>query len=160
MELAECDIPESVFLELSLEDLLLSTPEREPVSVFFDELVAIPLPDPVSEIVPEHGTEYRRDDREGEVCLRPESSDEDHDIHPWYCRPDDRQWLDTCRGECDEIVPVAECLDECTDPVDSHLDPLWTCKWYDDDTKSQECESDSEKFRDKWKCLFDHEKRG
>lgn len=91
MELTESDIPESVFLELSVEDPLLSLPDSEPVTILLDEFFSDLSPYPVTDIVSEHGSDAGCYDGEYEVFLTPESSDEYHHVHPWYCRPDDRE---------------------------------------------------------------------
>ncbi len=89
MELPKDDIPESIFLYLSFEYVSFSLPDSEPVSVSCYEFLAPPLPDPVSDIVPEHRTEYGTDDRHDEMSPSPESSYEDHHIHPWDCCADE-----------------------------------------------------------------------
>ena len=91
MEFPEDDIPEPIILDLFFEDLLFCLPDSEPVTVFFDQFATIPFPDPEAEIVPDHGTDDCRDDREGKVIPRPESSDEDHDIHPRNGSSNDRK---------------------------------------------------------------------
>lgn len=151
MKLAEYDIPKSIFLYLSMEYRSLSTTYSEPVSVFFDELGTVPFPDPVAQIVPEHRTDTSTDDREDDVILPPESSDEYHDIHAWYSCPDDREWLDTCREKCYEIVPRSERLDERAYPLDTLLYPLRSDEWYDDESECQ----DSKKYREDFREHFD-----
>ncbi len=91
MEFPEDDIPEAIILDLFFENLLFGLPDSEPVTVFFDKLMSIPFPYPEAEIVPDHSTDNSRDDREGKMISSPESSDEDHDIHPWNCCPNDRK---------------------------------------------------------------------
>ena len=56
MELAENDIPETIFCDLLRENVLFCLPESDVVAVLGDDLVPIPLTDPVAEIVPEHST--------------------------------------------------------------------------------------------------------
>ena len=91
MELPECDIPESVLLQLLVEDALLSSADSEPVSILLDEARSDLSADPVADIVPEHRTDDRGEYREDEVIACPEPSDEEHDVHPWNCCPDDRK---------------------------------------------------------------------
>ncbi len=134
MEFPESNIPESIFLNLSFEDLLLSCPDSEPVSIFLDEFMSVPFPDPVAEIIPEHSTEDRTDDREGKMISRPESSDEDHHIHPWDRSPDDRKRLDTSWGKSNQIVPISHCLNQFPHPVDRNLDPVRMYQGDNDDT--------------------------
>lgn len=91
MKFTEDNIPKSIFFYLSMKDFCLSLPESDPVSVFLDDLCPIPFPDPVAHIVPEHSSENRCYYSKKKVCLPPKSSYKDHNIHPWYCRPDDRK---------------------------------------------------------------------
>ena len=91
MEFSEDDIPEAIFLDLFREDFLFSLPDSEPVTVFFDQFMSVPFPDPVAEIVPEHRTDDGSEDREEEVITSPESTDKYHHIHPRDCSSDDRQ---------------------------------------------------------------------
>ncbi len=160
MELAERDIPESIFLELSGEDLLFCFSQPEPVSISFDKFSTIPLPDPVAEIVPEHRTDDGSEDREEKVIPCPESSHQYHHIHPWNSSTDNRKWLDTGWEKCDEIVPVTELHDEIPDPCDRSLDPLRMDEWYDEECECEESEYDSEEFCDEWEGSFDHGERG
>ena len=82
MELPEDDIPKSIFLDLPFEDTSFCLPDSEPVTVLYDKFFPEPFPDPVADIVPEHRSEYRRGDGQCEVFSSPESSYEDHYIHP------------------------------------------------------------------------------
>lgn len=160
MEFPEDNIPKSIFFDLFREDSFLSFPDSEPVTIFFDQLMSIPFPDPVTEIVPDHRSDDGCEDREEEMISSPESADQYHHIHPRDCCSDDRQWLDARREKCDEIIPVTELHDKIPDPYDRSLDPLRTDEWYDEDSKCQEGEDDGEEFCDEWERSFDHEKRG
>ncbi len=120
--------------------------------------MSVPFPDPVAEIIPEHSTEDRTDDREGKMISRPESSDEDHHIHPWDGCPDDREWLDACRSKSNQIVPISHCLNQFSHPVDRNLDPFRMNERDDEDTKCQKREEDGESLRNKWKRFSKHEK--
>ncbi len=91
MELSEYDIPESVFLYLSMEYRRFCTTDSEPVTVLLYELSSIPLSDPIAEIVPDHSTEYSREYRRDDMELPPESSYEDHHIHPRHGSSDNRE---------------------------------------------------------------------
>ena len=74
MELPEDDIPKSIFLYLSMEYRCFSTTDSEPVTVLLYELRPIPLPDPVSEIVSYHSTEYCKEYCRDDMELPPKSS--------------------------------------------------------------------------------------
>ena len=91
MKLPEDDIPEAIILDLFFEDLLFSLSDSEPVTIFLDKLMTVPFTDPEAEIVPDHGADDGRDDRKGKMISCPESSDEDHDIHPRDSSPNDRK---------------------------------------------------------------------
>ena len=131
MKLPEDDIPEAIILDLFFEDLLFCLSDSEPVTIFLDELPTVPFADPEAEIVPDHGTDDGRDDREGKMISCPESSHEDHDIHPWDSSPNDRKWLDASWCECDEIIPWSECLDEFAHPDNRLLYPFRMDERYD-----------------------------
>ena len=159
MKLPEDDIPEAIILDLFFEDLLFCLSDSEPVTIFLDELPTIPFADPEAEIVPDHGTDDGRDDREGKMISCPESSDEDHDIHPRNGSSNDRKWLDTGRCERDQVIPWSELLDEFPHPDDRRLDPFRMDERYDHYTKCEECECDRESLGDEWESFFEHEKR-
>lgn len=89
MKFAEHDIPKPIFFYLSMEYSSFSFPESDPVSIFFYDFCSIPFSDPVTEIIPEHSTEDGERYGPDEVILPPESSHEDHHIHPRYSSPDD-----------------------------------------------------------------------
>ena len=158
MELSQYDIPKSIFFDLLVEDGSLGLAHTEPVSILLDELAPVPFPDPVSEIIPEHSTDDGSEDRQNDMSLPPESTDEDHDIHPRDCCPDDREGFDTCREKCDEIIPASQSLDQLTDPLDPHLDPLGSYERDDDERESEYSKNNREEFRDrfyeKFECLF------
>lgn len=91
MKFPEYDIPKSIFFELFMEDGSLSFSESEPVTVFFYQFDSIPFPDPISEIVPEHGSDCCKCNRRDDVIYSPKSTDQNHHIHPWYCSTDYRE---------------------------------------------------------------------
>lgn len=62
MKLSKYDIPESILFDLFVEDACLGLAEPDPVTIFFDNFYSVPFPDPVSEVVPEHRSDDRRDD--------------------------------------------------------------------------------------------------
>jgi hypothetical protein len=89
MELPEYDIPKSIFLYLSLEYTSFCLAYTDPVTILRDELFSPPFPDPVAYIVSEHRSEDSRDDGQYDMLSSPESSDENHHVHPWYRCPDE-----------------------------------------------------------------------
>lgn len=154
VKLSEDDIPESIFFDLSLEYTGLGLSYSEPVSIFCQKLFPEPFPDPVADVVSDHGSSYSRDDSRHQMISSPESSYEDHHIHPWDGCTDKGKWLDTCWEKCDQIVPVSEYFHEISDPGDRDLDPLRSYKWYDDESKSRECEKNRESFRESFEEVF------
>jgi hypothetical protein len=88
VKLSEDDIPKSIFLDLPFQYTSFCLPDSEPVTILHDKLFPEPFPDPVADIVPEHRSEYCRDDGQCQVFSSPESSYEDHHIHPWDCCTD------------------------------------------------------------------------
>ena len=91
MELPKDDIPKSIFLDLSFEYLSFRLAHSHPVTIASDEIMSEPLPDPVADIVAEHRARDSTYDCQYEVISSPESSYEDHHIHPWYSCPDERK---------------------------------------------------------------------
>lgn len=91
MKFPKQDIPESVFLELFVEDFFFCFPKSEPVTIFLDEFFSIVFSYPVAEIVPNHCSNDGERDSDEEMITRPESSYEDHNIHPWNRSSDDWQ---------------------------------------------------------------------
>ncbi len=88
------------------------------------------------------------------MWFAPESADEDHDIHPRYCRPNDGEWLDTRTRERDEIVPVTESRDELSDPLDSWLDPLRFRKRENEQTQREDREKYGDRLGDEYEKSF------
>ena len=128
MELAEDDIPKPVSLDLLAEDFLFCFAESDVVTISFYDLMTVPFAYPVADIVADHRTECCKENSPDDMRLAPESSYQYHHVHPRYRSPDDRHRLDTRTRECDEIVPVPECLDQDSDPLDPWFDPLWLRK--------------------------------
>ena len=155
MELPKYDIPESIFFELFVEYFLFSFPHPEPFTVFFDEFFSYLFAYPVTDIVPEHSSNNGDEYRHEEMITRPESSDEDHHVHPGNCRPDDGKWLDTCRGKCYEIIPFTEWLYQLSYPLDSSDYPILPDEWYDEYGKSRYRQKESNCLREKYEELFD-----
>ena len=91
MELPKDDIPKSIFLDLSFEYLSFRLAHSHPVTIASDEIMSEPFPDPVADIVAEHRAGYSTYDCQYEVISSPESSYEDHHVHPWYSCPDERK---------------------------------------------------------------------
>ena len=87
--------------------------------------------------------------------LTPESSYQDHHIHPWHCSTDDREWLDTGTREGDQVVPVAEYGDELSDPRDPVLDPARPHQWDHEKNEWEEGEEYGDDFRKAYEKLFD-----
>ncbi len=148
MKFPKQDIPESVFLELFVEDFFFCFPKSEPVTIFLDEFFSIVFSYPVAEIVPNHCSNDGERDSDEEMITRPESSYEDHNIHPWNRSSDDWQWLNTCRKKSNEIIPVPNRLDNSPNPYKGSFYPLFMHQWDDYNGKSQEGQEDSDKFCD------------
>lgn len=155
MKLPERDIPKSILFKLFVEYFFFCFPEAKPVSILFDEFFPYLAANPISDIVPEHCSNTGCEYRECEMFLTPESSYEDHYVHPWDCSPDDREWFDTSWGKCYEIVPFTESLDESTYPIYCCKYPLLADEWYDDECKSSNRQDDSYCLREEYEELFD-----
>ena len=125
MEFSKNDIPKTIFLNLFFEDFLFCFSESDIVTISMDDLVSIPFSDPISEIVTDHSTDAGKEYRKDEMWFAPESSNQDHDIHPWYSCPDYWERFYTRWCECNQIIPVSESEDELSDPCDGWLDEIW-----------------------------------
>ena len=95
MKLSEHDIPCTIFLDLTVENLHLRSSESEPFTMFLEDSSTILFSEPVSEPVPEHGSDTCSEDGADEMRLSPESTYEDHHIHPREDDSDDRERLDS-----------------------------------------------------------------
>lgn len=146
MKFAEDDIPESVFLELFVKNLLFSKSQTKIVTIFVNNLFAIPFPNPVSQIVSKHSSEDGKSNSSDEVSLAPKSADENHDIHTGYSCSNNRKWLNTGTGKCDEIVPIANYLNKFAKPLDSILDPFRMKERNSNNDKSQNEKSKCDDF--------------
>ena len=67
MEFSKNNIPKSIFLNLFFEDFLFCFPESDVVTISMDDLVPIPLSDPISEIVTDHSTDAGKEYCEDEM---------------------------------------------------------------------------------------------
>jgi hypothetical protein len=138
-----------------MEDRGFGLTDSKPVTIFLDELSSIPFPDPVPQIIPEHSPDDRRCDRSYDMSLSPESTHEDHDIHPRDCCPDDRKGLDTSWKKCNEIIPIPESRDKPSDPLYTNLDPFRSCEWNNDEDKCKQSKKNREKFREGFYDIFE-----
>ncbi len=154
----EDDIPESIFLYLLVEDLIFCFSESDPVAIFFDNLLPIPFPDPVSEVVPEHRSDDSTEYGPHDMGFPPESTDEDHHVHPWDRRPDDRKWFHTGGKKGNEIVPVPDVSDELSDPLNPDLDPLRSDEGNKNERERKQRKKYSNSFRKVGEGSSDHRK--
>ncbi len=91
MELAQYYVPESILLYLLAEYPLLCVSQSDIVTIFLYDTMSVPFSCPVPEIVTEHRTDYCEHHSTDDMRLSPESSYEDHHIHPRYQSSDDRE---------------------------------------------------------------------
>lgn len=122
MKFSENNIPRAIFCDLSIHDFYLCLAESKPLTMLVENLSTILSPEPESEEIPEHRAHTRREKRPDKMRFSPESSDQNHDIHPRKDDPDNRKWLDACWEKCDQIIPHSYVLDEIPDPCDHALD--------------------------------------
>ena len=156
VKLSENDIPKPIFLYLFMQYGCFRLSDTEPITILLYELCSIPFPDPVSKIIPEHSTDDGREDCPYDMRLPPESSYKNHDIHPWYCCPDDWKRLYASREKCYEIIPRAESLDELTEPLYTYLDPLRSCERDNHEYKCEKCKENREEFRKGFYDIFEY----
>ncbi len=124
MEFSEDYIPESIFLYLFREDFLFGFTESDIVTISLDDFMSIPFTYPIPEIIPDHRTETCKENCSENMLFSPESSDKDHDIHPWHCRTDNWKRFNTGRCECNKIIPISKDSNKFSNPLDSIFDPV------------------------------------
>lgn len=148
MELAEDNIPESIFRYLFWENPLLCFADAEVVAIFFYDPMTVPFAYPVSECITEHRTDRCEYHSSDDMRFTPESAHEDHDIHARNCGSYDGERLDTRTRECDKIVPIPKSRDESSDPLDSWLDPFWLHKSEYEQSKRENSEKYGDRLRE------------
>lgn len=137
MEFSENNIPESIFLELYVEDLFFSSSYSEPISIFHYESFSKVFSYPVTKIVSEHSTKYCKSYCRKEVATCPKASNQDHDIHSRNSGPNDGERFDTGREKCDEVVPVSYGFDYFSYPDNSSINPFLVSKGYYNNSESK-----------------------
>ncbi len=73
----------------------------------------------------------------------PESTDEDHHVHPRDGSPDNRERLDASREKGDQVIPRADMSNELPNPLNPEFDPLRTHERNDNEREREQRKKNS-----------------